>query len=103
VSSTRFQAAAKSLGLKGTSSEESPNPKIQKLPRKPGNQRDFGMLTPGAKARHAYSGPASEQESMSEGKVESAFGQRPGEKMRLSNSSTPYQHRDMQTALRKKV
>lgn len=63
-------------GHHGTSSEESPNPKIQKLPRKSGNARDFAPLSPPEKARHTYSKPASEADSMKEGAVESHLGER---------------------------
>ena len=51
-------------------SEESPNPRIQRLPRKSGKQRDFANLTPSPKARLKLSKQASEMEPMEEKRTE---------------------------------
>lgn len=50
-------------------SNESPSPKVARLPRRSGTARDFGPLSPGPKARMKLSVPASELEAMKEGPV----------------------------------
>ena len=88
----------------GTSSEESPNPKIQKLPRKSEQKRDYGMLAPSSKSRFKISGPANEKESSEEWGVEAHTGSRPG-KMHLKSKNLlePLAKRDVAIATRKKV
>jgi hypothetical protein len=99
-----YPAIARRWEALGTSSEESPNPKIQSLPRVPANKRDYGMLHPSAKARHAYSSPASEQESMNEGTgVAAHFASRPGKMSLFSGKPTGFALRDTNAARRRKV
>lgn len=45
-------------------------------PKKRTDQTDFKPLSPGPKARHRYSVPAKEQDSMQEGKVKPLPGSR---------------------------
>jgi hypothetical protein len=60
----------------GTPSNESPNPKITKLPRKPGKARDFAHLTPSHSARFppAKSPVPNEAEAEAEAPVEAQHG-----------------------------
>jgi len=85
----------------GTSSNESNHPKIERLPRIPGKKRDFGHLTPNEVARHRYSKPASESESMGQGPAERHTRSERG-KMRLKyQDESRLQGRDIKKAERR--
>jgi hypothetical protein len=84
-----------------SASEESPNPRTVKLPRKSGQPRDFSMLVPGPVARHTPAA-ASEQEAMREGGVEAHLGSRGG-LMDLKDGTSGFALRDSKLAGRKRV
>jgi len=85
-----------------SASEESQRPGVARLPRPGGGKRDFGPLTPSAAARHAYSGPASEKDSMSEGEGVQAHGpSRPGKMKLFSGKPTGFALRDTNAAGRR--
>jgi hypothetical protein len=85
----------------GGSSEESPNPKINRLPRSPGPKRDFGSLSPNQKARHVIAKPANEKEAMQETPVQAHLPDGRREKMSLTAEHPPLRRRDILTAGRK--
>ena len=101
------ELAARWSRLKGSEvesdSNESPAPKLSRLPRKPGMARDFGSLSPSDKNRHPYNGPTKESDSMGEQPVLAAPGTRAGEKMSMRDEPESFQLRDRNVAGRARV
>ncbi|HXJ92604.1 MAG TPA: hypothetical protein VMT20_06945 [Terriglobia bacterium] len=85
----------------GTSSEESPNPGIQKLPRKSGAKRDFGNLHPGPIARMKISKSASEPEAMAEKPSEAHTKGERGKMSLKYHDESRLQGRDIKVAARR--
>jgi hypothetical protein len=83
-------------------SNETPNPRIAKLPRVEEKKRDFGPLHPSAQARIKTSKTASTKESDEEWGVEAHHGSRKG-KMNLKDRTSGFAKRDSNQAARKKV
>ena len=85
-------------------SEESQKPGQKKLPRLPEVKRDFGPLTPSAKARMKTSGQASTKESDEEDGVEGTPEGSSGKmSLKTKNVLDPFAKRDSNLAARKKV
>ena len=85
-------------------SNETPKLGLKALPRVPANKRDYGMLTPDAKARHTYEKAATEQQYTAEAPVQAHTGSRPGKmSIREGTLLDSLAKRDVNLATRKKV
>lgn len=96
------QALPNHVSGNGTSSEESPAPGIQKLPRVSGPKRDYGPLFPSAKARLKTSSAASEKDSSEEWGTEAHHPDGRKEKMSLPSKHVLDElgNRDVRTAVK---